>query len=360
MGRYILRRVLLILPTLLGIMIVNFLIIQFAPGGPIEQIVAQSAGLNMSTTQAISASGQMAATSGGGQTYQGSAGLPPEMLAELEVQFGFDKPAHVRFLTMMWNYVRLDFGRSYFQDRPVFELVVERLPVSISLGLWTLFLVYVIAVPLGVAKAVRDGSAFDIWTSAIIFTAYAIPGFLLAVMLIVFFAGGSYLDWFPMRGLVSDNFAELSLFGKIADYLWHMALPLTALTVGGFATLAMLTKNSFLEELGKPFVTTARAKGLPELRVLYGHVFRNAMLIVIAGFPAAFVSILYSGALLIEVIFSLDGIGLLGFDAAIKRDYPILFGTLFVFTLIGLIMQLIGDIVYTLVDPRIDFETREA
>jgi microcin C transport system permease protein len=360
MGRYVLRRLLLILPTLLGIMIVNFLIIQFAPGGPIEQIVAQSAGLNMSSTQAISAAGQMAATSGGGPVYQGSAGLPPEMLAELEAQFGFDKPAHVRFVTMMWNYLRLDFGRSYFQDRPVFELVVERLPVSISLGLWTLFLVYTVAIPLGVAKAVRDGTAFDVWTSAIIFTAYAIPGFLLAVMLIVFFAGGSYLDWFPMRGLVSDNFAELSLFGKIADYLWHMALPLTALTVGGFATLAMLTKNSFLEELGKPFVTTARAKGLPERRVLYGHVFRNAMLIVIAGFPAAFVSILYSGALLIEVIFSLDGIGLLGFDAAIKRDYPILFGTLFVFTLIGLIMQLIGDIVYTLVDPRIDFETREA
>ena len=356
MGRYLLRRILLILPTLFGIMVVNFSIIQFAPGGPIEQIVAEASGLGMSSTQAISAGGQMAAGSGSG--YGGSAGLPPDMLAELEAQFGFDKPAHVRFATMIVNYARLDFGHSYFQDRPVFDLVLERLPVSISLGLWSLFLIYTIAVPLGVAKAVRDGSQFDVWTSALVFTAYAVPGFLFAVMLIVFFAGGSYLDWFPMRGLVSENFAELSVLGKITDYLWHMALPLTALTIGGFATLAMLTKNSFMEELGKPFVITARAKGLTERRVLYGHVFRNAMLIVIAGFPAAFVSILYSGALLIEVIFSLDGIGLLGFDAAIKRDYPILFGTLFVFTLIGLIMQLIGDVVYTLVDPRIDFETR--
>jgi microcin C transport system permease protein len=357
MGRYLLRRLLLILPTLFGIMVVNFIVIQFAPGGPIDQIVAQSSGLGMSSTQAISAGGQMSA-GGSESTYSGAAGLPPEMLAELEAQFGFDKPAHVRFFTMIWNYLRLDFGHSYFQDRPVFDLVVERLPVSVSLGLWTLLLIYLIAVPLGVAKAVRDGTPFDVWTSAVVFTAYAVPGFLFAVMLIVFFAGGSYLDWFPMRGLVSDNFDELSVPGKIKDYLWHMALPLTALTIGGFATLAMLTKNSFMEELGKPFVVTARAKGLSERRVLYGHVFRNAMLIVIAGFPAAFVSILYSGALLIEVIFSLDGIGLLGFDAAIKRDYPILFGTLFVFTLIGLVMQLIGDLVYTLVDPRIDFESR--
>lgn len=359
MGRYLLRRLLLILPTLFGIMVVNFFIIQFAPGGPIEQIVAQSSGLGMSSTQAISASGQISA-SGSESTYGGSAGLPPEMLTELEAQFGFDQPAHVRFLTMMWNYLRLDFGRSYFQDRPVFDLVLERIPVSLSLGLWSMLLIYSIAIPLGIAKAVRDGTPFDVWTSAVVFTAYAVPGFLFAVMLIVFFAGGSYLDWFPMRGLVSDNFAELSLTGRIRDYLWHMALPLTALTIGGFATLSMLTKNSFIEELGKPFVITARAKGLSEARVLYGHVFRNAMLIVIAGFPAAFVSVLYSGALLIEVIFSLDGIGLLGFDAAIKRDYPILFGTLFVFTLIGLVMHLVGDLVYTLVDPRIDFETREA
>jgi microcin C transport system permease protein len=359
MGRYVLRRLLLIVPTLVGIMIVNFVIVQFAPGGPIEQIVAQASGIGVSTTQAISAGGQIASTDQS-SAYGGATGLPPEMLAELERQFGFDKPAHERFLTMMWNYARFDFGHSYFQDRPVVELVLERLPVSVSLGLWTLLLIYAISIPLGVAKAVRDGTQFDVWTSAVVFTAYAVPGFLFAVMLLVFFAGGSYLDWFPMRGLVSENFGELSLFGKIADYLWHMALPLTALTIGGFATLAMLTKNSFLEELGKPFVVTARAKGLPERRVLYGHVFRNAMLIVIAGFPAAFVSILYTGALLIEVIFSLDGIGLLGFDAAIKRDYPILFGTLFVFTLIGLVMHLVGDIVYTLVDPRIDFEARSA
>jgi microcin C transport system permease protein len=357
-GRYVLRRLLLILPTLFGIMVVNFVVIQFAPGGPIEQIVAQSSGLNFSTTQAVSAAGQMSSSGSEASTYSGAAGLPPEMLAELERQFGFDKPAHERFLTMIWNYLRLDFGHSYFQDRPVFDLVVERLPVSVSLGLWTLFLVYSIAIPLGVAKAVRDGTRFDVWTSAVVFTAYAVPAFLFAVMLLVFFAGGSYLDWFPMRGLVSENFDELSVFGKMKDYLWHMALPLTALTIGGFATLAMLTKNSFLEELGKPFVVTARAKGLSEGRVLYGHVFRNAMLIVIAGFPAAFVSTLYGGALLIEVIFSLDGMGLLGFDAAIKRDYPILFGTLFVFTLIGLVMHLVGDIVYTFVDPRIDFETR--
>jgi microcin C transport system permease protein len=359
-GRYVLRRLALILPTLLGIMVINFVIIQFAPGGPIEQIVARTAGLDMSTTQAVSAGGQMGAGGSPESAWRGAAGLPPDMLAELEAQFGFDKPAHVRFGLMMWNYARFDFGHSYFQDRPVVELVVERLPVSLSLGLWTLLLVYLIAVPLGVAKAVRDGTAFDVWTSAVVFAAYAIPGFLIAVMLIVFFAGGSYLDWFPMRGLVSENFSELSLFDKIKDYLWHMALPLTALTLGGFATLAMLTKNSFLEELGKPFVMTARAKGLGEGRVLYGHVFRNAMLIVIAGFPAAFVAILYTGALLIEVIFSLDGIGLLGFDAAIKRDYPILFATLFVFTLIGLVMQLVGDLVYTLVDPRIDFESRAA
>jgi microcin C transport system permease protein len=359
MGRYVLRRLLLIVPTLLGIMLVNFAIIQFAPGGPIEQIVAQASGIGVSTTQAISAGGQIAGSSEP-SAYGGATGLPPEMLAELEKQFGFDQPAHVRFGTMIWNYLRFDFGHSYFQDRPVVELVAERLPVSISLGLWTLFLVYLISIPLGVAKAVRDGTKFDVWTSAIVFTAYAVPGFLFAVMLLVFFAGGSYLDWFPMRGLVSENFSDLSVMGKIADYLWHMALPLTALTIGGFATLAMLTKNSFLEELGKPFVVTARAKGLSERRVLYGHVFRNAMLIVIAGFPAAFVSILYTGALLIEVIFSLDGIGLLGFDAAIKRDYPILFGTLFVFTLIGLVMHLVGDIVYTLVDPRIDFEARAA
>lgn len=357
MGRYLLRRLLLILPTLLGIMVINFVIVQFAPGGPVEQIMAQVSGLGATTTSGMSTSGTMSA--GGSQSaYSGTSGLDPELVARLEKQFGFDKPAHERFLQMMWSYVRLDFGTSYFQDRPVLDLVLERLPVSISLGLWSLLLIYSISIPLGISKAVRDGSRFDGWTSAIVFTAYAIPGFLFAIVLVVIFAGGSYFSWFPMRDLVSDNFDDLSLLGKIGDYFWHLALPLTALTAGGFATLTMLTKNSFLEELNKQFVLTARAKGLSEKRVLYGHVFRNAMLIVIAGFPAAFIGILFTGALLIEVIFSLDGIGLLGYEAVIKRDYPILFGTLFSFTLIGLVMHLIGDLVYVLVDPRIDFETR--
>ncbi|MBX3705839.1 MAG: microcin C ABC transporter permease YejB [Pseudomonadales bacterium] len=357
MGRYILRRLLLIVPTLFGIMVINFVIVQFAPGGPVEQVLAQSAGLAGSTTAAISDAGSMGPS--GGDGYTGSSGLDPAFVAELERQFGFDRPAHERFVLMIWNYMRLDFGNSYFQDRPVVELVAERLPVSISLGFWSLLFIYAISIPLGVAKAVRDGSRFDVWTSGVVFTAYAVPGFLFAVLLIVLFAGGTYLDWFPLRGLVSENFDELSAWGKVKDYFWHLTLPITALTIGGFATLTMLTKNSFLEELSKQFVLTARAKGLTERRVLYGHVFRNAMLIVIAGFPAAFVGILFTGALLIEVIFSLDGIGLLGYEAVIKRDYPILFGTLFTFTLLGLVMQLIGDLTYVLVDPRIDFERRD-
>ena len=356
MGRYIARRLLLILPTLFGIMVINFTIVQFAPGGPVEQVLAQSSGFSMSATAAVS-SGSLGPS--GDTGYTGSSGLDPELVARLEKQFGFDKPAHERFLLMMGNYLRLDFGHSYFQDRAVVDLVIERLPVSISLGLWSLLLIYAISIPLGIAKAVRDGQRFDLWTSAVVFTAYAVPGFLFAILLIVVFAGGSYLDWFPLRGLTSENFADLGWAGKIGDYFWHLALPLTALTIGGFATLTMLTKNSFLEELNKQFVLTARAKGVTERRVLYGHVFRNAMLIVVAGFPAAFVGILFTGALLIEVIFSLDGIGLLGYEAVVKRDYPILFGTLFSFTLIGLIMQLIGDLTYTLVDPRIDFEARD-
>ncbi|MEZ5557678.1 MAG: microcin C ABC transporter permease YejB [Pseudomonadales bacterium] len=358
MGRYLLRRLLLILPTLFGIMVINFIIVQFAPGGPVEQMVAQASGFGMSTTANVSAGGTMGPA--GDTGYTGGSGLDPALVARLEKQFGFDRPAHERFLLMMWNYVRLDFGTSYFQDRPVVDLVLERLPVSISLGLWSLLLIYSISIPLGIGKAVRDGQRFDLWTSAVVFTAYAIPGFLFAILLIVVFAGGSYFDWFPLRGLTSDDFSDLSLGAKIGDYFWHLALPLTALTIGGFATLTMLTKNSFLEELNKQFVLTARAKGLSEGRVLYGHVFRNAMLIVIGGFPAAFVGILFTGALLIEVIFSLDGIGLLGYEAVIKRDYPILFGTLFSFTLIGLIMQLVGDLTYVFVDPRIDFESRGA
>lgn len=356
MGRYVLRRLLLILPTLFGVMVINFIIVQFAPGGPVEQALAEAAGFGGSSTASISSA---AMGPGGESGYTGSSGMNPELVERLEKQFGFDKPAHERFFMMIWSYAQLDFGTSYFQDRPVVDLVIERLPVSISLGLWSLLLIYSISIPLGVAKAVRDGQRFDIWTSGVVFTAYAIPGFLFAILLIVLFAGGSYYDWFPLRGLTSDNFDNLSWFGKITDYFWHLALPLTALTIGGFATLTMLTKNSFLEELNKQFVLTARAKGVTEKRVLYGHVFRNAMLIVIAGFPAAFVGILFTGALLIEVIFQLDGIGLLGYEAVVKRDYPILFGTLFTFTLVGLVMQLIGDMVYVFVDPRIDFETRE-
>ena len=356
MGRYVIRRLLLILPTLFGIMVINFVLVQFAPGGPVEQAIVQAQGLDISTTASVSAPTSMGPSSQ--SSYTGSEGLDPAFVARMEKAFGFDKPPLERFFLMLWNYVRLDFGESYFQNRTVFDLVVERLPVSVSLGLWSLVLIYGVSIPLGMAKAVRDGTAFDVWSSAVVFVAYAIPGFLIAVMLIILFAGGTYLDWFPMRGMVSEHFGDLTPFGKVTDYFWHLALPLTALTIGGFATLTMLTKNSFLEEVNKQFVLTARSKGLTEQRVMFGHVFRNAILIVIAGFPAAFVSLLFTGALLIEVIFSIDGIGLLGYEAVVKRDYPIFFGTLFVFTLIGLVMQLIGDIVYTIVDPRIDFEAR--
>ncbi|MEX0943987.1 MAG: microcin C ABC transporter permease YejB [Pseudomonadales bacterium] len=361
MAHYLLRRLLLIIPTLLGIMTINFVIVQFAPGGPVEQIIAEIRVGQVSTTGRISggeATGAQSASQGDGG-YSGAEGLPPELIAELEKQFGFDKPAHERFLMMLWSYLRFDFGESYFQGRPVLDLILEAMPVSISLGLWSTLFIYLLSIPVGITKAVRDGTRFDAWTSALIFTGYAIPGFLFAILLIVLFAGGSYWDIFPMRGLTSEGWEDLSLVDRIIDYFWHLALPLTALTIGGFATLTMLTKNSFLEEINKQFVLTARAKGLTENRVLYGHVFRNAMLIVIAGFPSAFIGILFTGALLIEVIFSLDGMGLLGYDAVIKRDYPILFGTVFIFTLVGLFTQLIGDICYTLVDPRIDFESRE-
>ncbi|MEJ2087227.1 MAG: microcin C ABC transporter permease YejB [Gammaproteobacteria bacterium] len=359
MGRYLLKRLILIVPTLLGIMVINFIVVQFAPGGPIEQIAAELSGFTGGTTDRVSGTDTASQiASGSGSPFSGAAGLDPALLADLEKQFGFDKPLHERFLLMMWNYLRLDFGTSYFQDRPVVELVVERMPVSISLGLWSLVLIYLVSIPLGITKAVRDGQPFDVWTSAVVFVGYAIPGFLFAVLLIVIFAGGSFLEWFPLRGLTSENFADLSMWGKVTDYLWHITLPVTALTVGGFATLTMLTKNSFLEELSKQFVLTARAKGISDQRVLYGHVFRNAMLIVIAGFPPAFIGILFTGSLLIEVIFSVEGMGLLGFEAILKRDYPILFGTLFCFTLISLVMQIVGDLTYVLVDPRIDFEGR--
>ncbi len=365
---YIIRRLLLMIPTLFGIMVLNFAVIQFAPGGPIEQIIAEIQGTAVSATSRIGgtgsgdiAGGTSGTTSPGNESsYRGAQGLDPEFIKELEIQFGFDKPAHERFFLMMKNYLTFDFGTSYFRDESVFNLVLEKLPVSISLGLWTTLLVYMISIPLGIKKAVRDGSRFDIWTSSLVITGNAIPSFLFAVALIVFFAGGSYWNWFPLRGLTSENFDELSLFGKVVDYFWHIALPVTAMVIGGFAALTQLTKNSFLDQISQQYVLTARAKGLSERRVLYGHVFRNAMLIVIAGFPSAFIGILFTGSLLIEVIFSLDGLGLLGFEAAINRDYPVIFATVYVFALLGLVMNLIGDLTYTLIDPRIDFEARDA
>lgn len=362
MGIYIVKRLILLIPTLLGVITINFIIVQFAPGGPVEQIIAQVTMGTTSTTSSISGGGDSGvqsdmASSTAGQEL-GSYGLDPALIADLERQFGFDKPAHERFIDMVVNYLQFDFGTSFFQDRPVLELILERMPVSISLGLWSLLIIYGISIPLGVAKAVSDGSRFDVWTSTVIFVGYAIPGFLFAVLLIVLFASGNYLNIFPLRGLVSQNWESLTWPRRILDYFWHMALPITALSIGGFATLTMLTKNSFLEEINKQFVITARAKGLGQMRVLYGHVFRNAMLIVIAGFPSAFIGLFFTGSLLIEVIFSLDGMGLLSYEAVVKRDYPILFGTVYCFTLVGLVMQLVGDLVYVLVDPRIDFESR--
>jgi len=366
---YIVRRLLLMIPTLLGIMVVNFFIVQFAPGGPVEQIIAQVTGQDAGALARIGGSGGAeaggqaraqtgAATAEASSKYRGAQGLDPEFIKQLEKQFGFDKPIHERFLLMMKNFVRFDFGTSYFRDQSVVSLVLSKMPVSISLGLWTTLLTYLISIPLGIRKAVRDGSKFDVWTSGVIIVGYAIPSFMFAILLVVLFAGGSFWSWFPLRGLVSDGWAELPWYSQILDYLWHMVLPIGALTIGSFATLTLLTKNSFLDQINQQYVLTARAKGLTEKRVLYGHVFRNAMLIVIAGFPSAFVGILFTGALLTEIIFSLDGLGLLGFEAVVKRDYPIMFGTLYFFSLLGLVMNLIGDLTYTIVDPRIDFEAR--
>jgi len=362
---YIVRRLLLIIPTLFGIMVINFAIIQVAPGGPVEQAIARLEGNALSATARITGEGgetvgtrEQQATSSEDSRYRGARGLDPAFIKDLEKMYGFDKPAPERFLEMMRNYILFDFGESFFKGRRVVDLVIEKFPVSISLGLWTTLLVYLICIPLGIAKAVRDGTAFDIWTSAVIIVGNAIPSFLFAILLIVLFAGGSYLDWFPLKGLVSDDWSDLSWPARIADYFWHLALPLTALLIGSFASLTMLTKNSFLEQINQQYVVTARAKGLTERRVLYGHVFRNAMLIVIAGFPGAFIGILFTGALLIEIIFSLDGLGQLGFEAVINRDYPIIFSTTYFFTLLGLVMNLVGDLTYMLVDPRIDFESR--
>jgi microcin C transport system permease protein len=373
MGAYILRRILLMIPTLIGIMVVNFAIVQFAPGGPVERIIAQLTGTDVGATARISGSpggdfsgNQVQQQQPGNAVsaevnskYRGARGLDPQFVKSLEKQFGFDKPPLERFFEMMWNYLRFDFGQSYFRDVSVIDLVIEKMPVSISLGLWMTLLSYLVSIPLGIRKAVHDGSQFDVWTSTAIVIGYAIPGFLFAILLIVLFAGGSFFDWFPLRGLTSDNWDQLSLIGKVGDYFWHLTLPLIAMSLSAFATLTFLTKNSFLDEIKKQYVITARAKGLSERRVLYGHVFRNAMLLVVAGFPGAFLSAFFGSSLLIETIFSLDGLGLLSFESIVNRDYPVVFATLYIFSLIGLLVGLISDLTYTWIDPRIDFETRE-
>lgn len=359
MGAYILRRLLLVIPTLFGVMVVNFALTQFVPGGPIEQVLAQLEGEG-DVFGAISGTGDAGAeqSTAGDDRYLGARGLPDEYIAQLEKEFGLDKPPVERFVTMMGKYIRFDFGESYFRSIGVLELVAEKLPVSLSLGLWSTLLIYMISIPLGIKKAISDGSRFDTWTSGAIIIGYAIPGFLFAILLIVLFAGGSYWQIFPLRGLTSDNFDELGPIAAVLDYLWHIILPTLALSISGFATLTLLTKNSFLDEINKQYVVTARAKGVSEKAVLYGHVFRNAMLIVIAGFPALFIGVFFGGSLIIETLFSLDGLGRLGFEAAVARDYPVVFGTLFAFGLMGLVVGILSDLMYVFIDPRIDFEAR--
>lgn len=369
MTAYILRRILFMIPTLLGIMLVSFVVVQFAPGGPVERVIAQLTGSDTGATSRISNSGgdfgNRGMAQGGaqfdavGSKYRGAQGLDPEFIKKLEKQFGFDKPAYERFFLMLWNYARFDFGTSYFRDVSVLQLVKEKLPVSMSLGIWMTLMTYLISIPLGIRKAVEDGSRFDVWTSSVIIVGYAIPGFLFAILLIILFAGGSFFDLFPLRGLTSENWAMLPWWQKILDYFWHLALPITSMALAAFATMTLLTKNSFLDEIRKQYVLTARAKGCTSNQVLYGHVFRNAMLIVVAGFPGAFVHAFFTGSLLIETIFSLDGLGLLGFESVLNRDYPVVFATLYIFSLVGLIVNLISDLTYTWIDPRIDFETRE-
>jgi microcin C transport system permease protein len=367
MVAYLIKRLLLIIPTLFGIMLISFAIIQFAPGGPVERVIAQLTGNDTGATSRIGGGGD--GLSGATQVtpgatdmtskYRGAQGLDPEFIKELERQFGFDKPAHERFFLMMRNYLTFNFGNSYYRDTPVLTLIWEKLPVSISLGLWMVLLTYLISIPLGIRKAVHDGQPFDIWTSGVLVIGYALPGFMVGVFLLVLFAGGSFFQLFPTRGLTSDGWDQLSTLGKVLDYFWHLTLPLIALAIGAFTQLTFLTKNSFIDEIRKQYVLTARAKGLTENQVLYGHVFRNAMLIIIAGFPAAFIFAFFSGSLLIETIFSLDGLGLLSFESIINRDYPVVFATLFIFSLLGMVVQLVTDFIYTLVDPRIDFESRE-
>ncbi len=366
MGAYILRRLLLIVPTLFGIMLLNFVIIQFAPGGPVEQLLYQieQGGAGGGATARFTGTGDGVggttdAAGTGQSSYRGSQGLEQELKDELTRQFGLDRPPLERFVLMLWNYARFDFGESFYRSVSVIDLIVEKMPVSISLGLWTTLIAYLVSVPLGIAKAVRDGSRFDAVSSGVIVAAYSIPSFLFAILLLVLFAGGSYLDWFPLRGLTSENWEDLSLIGKALDYLWHIVLPVSAMMISGFATLTLLTRNSFLDEIRKQYVMTARAKGLSERRVLYGHVFRNAMLIVIAGFPGAFLAAFFTGALIVETVFSLDGLGLLGFESVVNRDYPVVLGTLYIFGLMGLVVKLISDLMYVLIDPRIDFERRE-
>jgi microcin C transport system permease protein len=392
MAAYLLKRLLLIIPTMIGIMLISFAIIQLAPGGPIERVIAQISGNDVSATSRIGGAqgdglgtnstqpGQATVGGEGGSKYRGAQGLDPQFIKQLEQQFGFDKPAHERFLMMMWNYLRFDFGKSYFRDTTVIQLIKEKLPVSISLGIWMTLITYLISIPLGIRKAVRDGERFDTWTSGALVIGYAIPGFLFAVLLLIVFAGGSFFQWFPSRGLTSGSWQELPSFlrsmypegmrlgnpanwlpwyWRVFDYFWHLVLPLTAMALGAFTTMSFLTKNAFLDEIRKQYVITARAKGLAERDVLYGHVFRNAMLLIIAGFPGAFIHAFFSGSLLIETIFSLDGLGLLSFESVINRDYAVVFATLYIFSLLGLFVNLVSDFVYTMVDPRIDFESRE-
>jgi microcin C transport system permease protein len=368
MSAYIARRLLLMIPTLFGILFVSFLVVQFAPGGPVDRVLAQLSGADTGGTSRISGGGgdfgaRQSARVGAGEAvnskYRGAQGLDPEFIKSLEKQFGFDKPAPERFALMLWNFARFDFGKSYFRDISVIDLIKEKLPVSMSLGLWMTLLTYLISIPLGIRKAVKDGTPFDTWTSAVIIVGFAIPGFLFAILLIILFAGGSFLNIFPLRGLTSDGWSQFPWYWKITDYFWHLTLPLISMALSAFATMTLLTKNSFLDEIRKQYVMTARAKGCSEHQVLYGHIFRNAMLIVIAGFPGAFIHAFFSGSLLIETIFSLDGLGLLSFESVLNRDYPVVFGTLYIFSLLGLVVNLIADLTYMWVDPRIDFEARE-
>jgi microcin C transport system permease protein len=367
MSAYIIRRLLFMIPTIFGIMLVSFVVVQFAPGGPVEQVLARLSGAETGAAGRVSGArggdfaprAALPGAQGGASKYRGAEGLDPAFIKSLQKQFGFDKPAYERFFIMMWNYLRFDFGKSYFRDVSVIELIKEKLPVSISLGIWMTLLSYLISIPLGIHKAVRDGSSFDVWTSTIVIVGYAVPGFLFAVLLIILFAGGSFWHIFPLRGLTSDGWSQFPWWEKILDYFWHITLPVVSMTLAAFATMTLLTKNCFLDELRKQYVLTARAKGCSERKVLYGHVFRNAMLLVIAGFPSAFVSAFFAGALLIETIFSLDGLGLLSFESVLNRDYPVVFANIYIFALIGLVVTLISDLTYTWIDPRIDFETRE-